>query len=484
MGPGGEILRFELHSGDSATYVWSSHLARFAALTPVEKKSVPKFLASISNGVAVWETPAEFRAFATMVHEVAHYFQDLTTGIGTWDFLKRRDNLRTRLSYLRAAQEKQAIGETRLMRSLISMAQEKDRELNTECVFVPISEFPSERREKLQKGMSACIGKEAPEDDVVPFLVENMLESEAAMATFSTIRNLKVSDEQWEIAKDNNQLWSFASMPEVYTHTVSLLMAIFEHWMGGTMAELRQEYGPAAFEIFHQLMTFIIDLCWAYPDPDYFRDSGVQHHEFDPGLKLMRLLARLQRGNAEEAAAFQSAVLKEKDFDKAEAILLANCGFTYIPARKIYAAWSGYLEKLCQSDDDRLLKSRKHICDLRQKHTYEMAGKRLGHFVTAHIDLHYVANGIQSYWTSPAFLDDDYKFVMADLLRFNRDLAIADYLVGTTAFVCPWAEARICDAAKDSCRMGITMPEQFPEAHECSVRHALESARFNLRRLQ
>ena len=476
------VLPFELHSGTSATYAWSSHVARFATLTPVERKAIPKFLGSISSGVAVWESAAEFRAFATLVHEVVHYFQDLTTGMGTWDFLKRRENAAQSLWFLREAQGQQARGNIRSVRDMFSLAQDKVKELNSKCVYVPTSDFPPERREKLRQGMSACVGKEAPAEDVVPFLVENMLESEAAAVTFSTIRDLRMTDEQWEIARDNGQLWLLGEMPDVYTHTIGLLEGIFEHWMGTPMDELRKEVVDA----FQTLAVFLIDLCWAHPDPEYFEDTGVDDSQYEPGLKLMRLLVRLQRATSAEAEAFQGALWKERDLDKAEALLIANCGFAYLPVRQVYERWCGYLGKLCQSDDNRLLKARSHVCERRKEHADGMVIKRFGYFFDAQIDLHYMANnGIQSWWTSPNAVDpDEIKMVFADLMSLNRDLGIIDYLVGGGAFVCPFAEARTCDAARDTCKTGITMAGQFPETKICLIRKFLESNRLPLGRFQ
>jgi len=413
------------------------------------------------------------------MHEIAHYFQDLTTGMGAWDFLQQRSNVAKCYGYLQAAQSVEIPG---VREAMILAAQEQMKSLSSECAFVPIRDYPVEFKQRLQDKISTAIGKRLPEEDMAPFLVENMLESEAAAVTYSAIRDLGMTDEQWEIAKDSSSLWLLAGMPEPYRHTFELIAAIFERWMGGSMSELREQYGRGVVDFFDRLMIFVIDLCWAFPDPDYFRDSGVQRCEYEPGLKLARLLVRLQTMTSTEAGIFQQALVN--DIDKAEELLIAKCGFSYRSARQVYQAWSRFLEKVSESDDNRLLRARREVCELRAKQPALVWDKHLANFLDAKIDLHYMADGIQTYWTSPHFLDpDETSIVVADLMSLNRDLLMADYLTNRSSFVCPMAESRICDAATETCKTGITDPKQFPETKVCSVRRSAELNQIPLGRL-
>jgi hypothetical protein len=476
-------MSFELHSGASGTYVWSSHVTRFASLTPVEKQSIPKYLASFIEGVAPWHTAAEFRAFVTMVHEVAHYFQDLTTGMGMWDFLKQRDNAAKYFGFLREAKAMEDCGELVLMRLLVSQAQDLVGKLSSECVFVPTRDYPAERRAKLQAGMGAILGKPVSDEDAAPLLVENMLESEAAAVTFYAVRNLGMTDEQWEIARDNGSLWSVDKMSPLYTETFQTFLSIFERWMGAPIDELRQHYGEWITNLFYRILILMLDLCWAYPDPDQFANGCADRSDYDPGLKLMRLLAGMQNMNSAEAGEFQQAM--SNNLDAAEALLIAKCGFSYPPAQEVYRGWAAYLDKLRRLDDNRLLRAYREACEVRQKDPDLLRNKHLGGFFSAHIDLHYMANGIRTFWTSHHFLEpDETGFVIVDLMSLNRELRLTDYLTGRTPFICPLAEARICDAARDTCKTGITTPEQFPAPKECSVRNSLVTNGLPLRRLQ
>src|SRR6476659_8349610 len=83
----------ELHAGQIANYRWSSHLARFGRLAILESKSFAKILAAFSAGFAPWTDDVEFRSIVAMIHEIAHYLQDVTTGIGNWDFLARSETM-------------------------------------------------------------------------------------------------------------------------------------------------------------------------------------------------------------------------------------------------------------------------------------------------------------------------------------------------------------------------------------------------------
>lgn len=474
-------MSFALHSGSSGTYVWSSHIARFASLTPVEKQSIPKFLASFSNQVAPWHTPAEFRAFVTMVHEIAHYFQDLTTGVGIWDFLKQRQRAAESFGFLREANTLKENGKLLPMGWFVSEAERSVRQLSSECVFVPTREFPAERKANLRTGMAAALGKPVSDEDIAPLLVENMLESEAATVTFFAVRNLGMTDEQWEIAQDNGSLWAVDQMSQLYTETFQAILGIFEHWMGESVGDLLKHYGHGVVSVFYQILILMIDLSWAHPDPDHFAD-GRGRGDYDPGLKLIRLLVGMQRMTSVEAAEFQQAILD--NLDVAEGLLIAKCGFPYEPARDVYRGWAVYLDKLRQSDDNRLLRAYRELCDVRQTDPDLVRGKHLGNFFSAHIDLHYIANGIRTYWSSTHFLDpDEMQMVIADLLSLNRDLRASEYLIGQASFVCPMAEAKMCDAARDTCERGITAPEEFPPIKECRVRNSLVTSGLPLRKL-
>jgi hypothetical protein len=65
-------------------------------------------------------------------------------------------------------------------------------------------------------------------------------------------------------------------------------------------------------------------------------------------------------------------------------------------------------------------------------------------------------------------------------MQYNRDLALIDYYFDTGQFICPFAEANVCDAALAACRAGLTKPNQFPQTSDCLVRHSLETAGFKM----
>jgi hypothetical protein len=115
-------LSWELHSETAAKYAWNSHLTPFAALTPVEKQSIPRFLAALFQGVAFWNTNADFRAVAALIHEVVHWLQDTSTGTGHRDFLTRRHGIGVAFNCLKQAADALASNESLSARVLRGVA--------------------------------------------------------------------------------------------------------------------------------------------------------------------------------------------------------------------------------------------------------------------------------------------------------------------------------------------------------------------------
>ena len=56
-------------------------------LAPATAKTVIDEVASYAAGALDFETAAHGRAVLSFMHELVHYFQDLTTGVGHWDHL-------------------------------------------------------------------------------------------------------------------------------------------------------------------------------------------------------------------------------------------------------------------------------------------------------------------------------------------------------------------------------------------------------------
>src|SRR4051794_40897000 len=74
-----------------ANYKWSSSLTWFSALTNPDKRTAIDILAHMSANTAPWKTDLDFRTAISFSHELVHYYQDMLTGVGHWDFITHRN---------------------------------------------------------------------------------------------------------------------------------------------------------------------------------------------------------------------------------------------------------------------------------------------------------------------------------------------------------------------------------------------------------
>jgi len=474
----------QLHAGTAGNYRWGSHLTRFSFLGPVNSHTLPRTLAGSIESQASWNSNVELRESLVIMHETVHYFQNLLTGTGYWDSEVMRRRVPEALGHARA--------ERRIARSIPGEAARRKNRIQSErnmkegiddLIFLPNRSLPRRRKEQIGDAVAACTGKREMPGDLAGLWIENILEAEAVSNVLLQTLGTKSTDRQREIWRENSFLSDPSRMQDRYQSTIVLVAGIFEHWMGSTFPEMEATYGRTPIYIFfYRLLATLIDIACAHPSPTLLEKLAQPMYEFDPGLKLIRLLASLQHFTRSTAAEFQKA-LGDKDYAEAERILLEGIAFDYPHSETIYKDWAEYFASQMSVSDDRLIRLRAHCCRMRIDNPGCGASKSLGWLVACEIPLFYLTpGGLQSYGFSADHFDAaEEPLFLADLLKVNRDLGLWEYFMGSGKFVCPLAEAQSCGGMTATCASGIERDAQFPGATCCSVRRSLEQAGFLLR---
>jgi hypothetical protein len=474
----------QLHAGTAGNYRWGSHLTRFSFLGPVNGHTLPRTLAGSIESHASWNSNVELRESLVIMHETVHYFQNLLTGTGYWDSEVMRRQVPQALGYARAERRLASVvsGEAALRKNRSQTRRWMKKGIE-ELIFLPNRSLPRRRKEQIGDAVAACTGKRENQRDLTGLWIENILEAEAVANVLLQTLGTQATDRQREIWRENNFLSNPDRMQGRYQATIILVAGIFEHWMGSTFPELEATYGRTPIYIFfYRLLALLIDIACAHPSPTLLKKLAQPMYEFDPGLKLIRLLASLQHFTKSTAAAFQKA-LGDKDYVEAERILLAGIAFDYAPTGEVYKDWAEYFTAQMSESDDRLVRLRAHCCRMRIDNPGCGASKSLGWLVVCKIPLFYLTpDGLQSYgFSAEHFEPAEEPFFLADLLKVNRDLGLWEYFMGSGKFVCHLAEAQSCNGMTATCASGIVRDAQFPGATCCSVRRSLEQAGFVLR---
>ena len=470
----------ELHAGQIANYRWSSHLTRFGRLAILESKSFAKILAAFSAGFAPWTDDVEFRSIVAMIHEIAHYLQDVTTGIGNWDFLARSETMGLVFYLLKQRYAFIAANEFRLARPYQQLLDNELNELRDKLVFVDKLRLPEPRKALLAKKISQVIGAAVSVDRIGPYLLENLLEADAVATTMKVLLRFESTDKEWEFATDNVSLWRLGDMPEVYTESLVDFLAIYERWMGDPLAEQRHQSKQSPLAIFLGLFSFLVDIACAYPSPAFFASTEKDRAEFEPGLKYFRLLVSMQRFNPQQVQRFWDGYHSDH-LSETETALLENCAFPYPTTGDIYSDWAQYLAQKRASDDSRLLKMREQNSLYRAAHPDSGRCKALHSLLENKSHLIYVrSGGMVFHGTSGDFFDEKERgFYFADVSKINRDMALSEYLVHSKLFICPLAEMNVCTAVTEQCTQGLSNAQEFP-IDGCLIRKAVETSGISL----
>jgi hypothetical protein len=461
---------FRLPNGAVADYHWGSLIPRFSSRAPVDTRTLVNILSAATHGLGSWSTNAEFREVIAFEHEIVHYFQDMLTGVGHWDFLKRREyhrgllGLARQLSYL----------DEGLLPYKIDAAVALKQELLNEIIFVPNAKLSENRRNEIVREFTALPHQVLNEEKRIEELlfVENIFEAEAVATVALRILNLSMNEVQGEIALQQKDLFVPSYMDEQYNLTLSLIFRSMDNVFGGDWNE-EQKRGYLIIQ--YKVACFFIDLACAHPSPQLAARGLLSKYDYEPGIKMARLLNVFLHLSDKNRKQFFASLLRDEDFIGAEKIILQDSDYGYQASEQIYADWVDLFSKILTVDDNYIIKLRKRACQMRIS-SFNVGKKSLDSVIKYQLPMFfYNQSGINSYRTSMEDLDPtEGTILFADLMKNHRDIALIDFFFETGRFICPLAEGRICKVSIPACSSGITSLDQYPLSPDCTVRHSLQ----------
>jgi hypothetical protein len=411
-------------------YEWGSLLLRTERIaTPSGVATVPPVDAIMRNRGS-WENQLGFVALIALLHELAHFAQDLYTGIGHWDFLVRETYVREGLEHALNIPGDETAREER--------ARQLDVDLEKRLIWLPESKVDLARRGR-NLVFAALSGGSIPDGE--PLLTDSLLEGEAAVTVFRFVSALEQGDLQKQIADENEALFDPPRMGAKYSASRTHLTSCLEAALPGLTAT------PEMAEFCDYLFLLLVDLASAQPPPVHEPSPSLR-----PELKFQTLVQVVAALSSESMTALIEDVFSFR-FSAAESRLTRNIPW-WTPVRDVYSAWLEYFR------DNAEASMYPHIYDLRAKACEHRATSpdlcvvkvprrlpMLPWLVITPMGLHF--GGI--------FEDHALFWEIADeIFRFNAEWGAVDLLLRRKELVCPWGEARLlCAAQQPVCTEGI-----------------------------
>jgi hypothetical protein len=478
--------KLKLPSGGKADYAWGSLMPRFnPTFVQVNKRTFMDSAVHLNDNLARWKTSDEFSETIGYLHELVHYLQDVSTGVGCWDHWQRDQTLGMSLTLARdysGFMGSRPYGEERLQ------DWEKD------FLFVPRDALPEKRRVELIQRFAKTISCDYRPGDEQPACIECLLEGEAVATVFLQMLNIRETERQHEIRRDFASLYHPDEMPDDYVATLEQIQGSLVQLVGPDDVE---QMPPAQLQWFirviYKVATFLIDLSFAHPSPFLLDRVGHNRYEYEPGIRLFRLLKALWASatNSDESADMSQFLeaLDGNDVRRMEDVLLRNCDFPYCESEAVYDDWRELFQQQMQDDDNRLLQLRRYCCEVRLNKPASCVTKSLSSILDTQIPILALTGKDYAAITShPDLLQtQDRMEWLLDLMANKRDMELREFFFSSGTFVCPFAEAGLCQVATNACRQGITSFSEFPAwdaqkppNQSCGVRGDLEEAGFDL----
>lgn len=462
----------KLESQGLATYKWGRSritLSRFSSYR--DRKYLVRVLAGLTQGVGVWENQAEFRAFVALAHEMVHYFQDISTGVGHWDYIQRSAFIPRILTDFLVS--------TWLSGEAMELKKSTE-EMLQEFSSISLYNVYDLRSERALTSIRALIGQyenyQAGEEE--DYTVPRLLELDAVLGVWSLISGLKTSSLGAEIAAQNSQLYWPFRMREEYSETFKQMLSAFLTMQGIGTADVDENHEEMsrAISVFKAMMPVLIDLSLAYPPPSYFDDKPDDRRHFEPGIRLIRLMHSLQRE-------VQLSISQSSDL-----VVLIDEGtrrtpeYCYPPVTEIYNLWVEFFEG--RGVDDPVGDWRREISQERSSSPSNFAYRRIYDFALRDVPLFIEMPELQSdvIYQTARLIGEQGPDLYWTIKAIDRDMSLAELFLsrGGVPYVCPLASGGRCEVAVEACRKGIPRLAALPQSAGCSLRSGLESSGFNL----
>jgi hypothetical protein len=248
-------------------YHWLTLTIDFGPFAEVDKFDFYKVLTTLTKyGIVcdttdrvLWQHELAFRSYVVIFHELVHLQQDLTTGLGAWDWA----HVEEKLPQLRHASKCTADGEECGRSKMLYGGRVETIEDQEKYVCASL-EF-----------MFGALGKELFQT----VTIESILEAEAVASTYIHLQASVFADLDEEHVSCAHDVFHPASLPPIYS-------TVLQHFVN-VVANSQLRTDPASDIVCACILTaFSCDLSLAIPPPDVVSQSGYSQWEFDPRLTL------------------------------------------------------------------------------------------------------------------------------------------------------------------------------------------------------
>lgn len=453
----------ELHNQALASYGWGTyHITLSRASAYAEQRYLGQALASLSNGVGAWRNGGEFRALVSLLHETAHYQQDISTGIGHWDYITRKkfrdqalDSYRS-FTWIRGPE---FLAEGRAHLSALGKSS----------VFNVYPQRADDASQSIRSTFQDLDNYNQGEE--LLWTVPRLLELDAVMSAWASVKSLGMSEEAKLISKAFENIFNPFKMPEEYSETFLACLRAFVS-MNGLDAESSRDNLGEVLDFFQMVLPIFLDISMAYPPPSYFGADEAKRSHFEPGIRLVRIVRQAQRaekfmadGENDILAAVDEATRHTEEFE-------------YPPVGQVYTDWVKFIDD--RGEDDPVLSWRKEMCQRRVAGPSHFVARQFGGFVQHDLPLFVDLPGDRVYmYMTRRLMIDGGSDLFWTLQALDRDFSLIDLFLGTGKkhFKCPMAD--VCKVAEAKCRK-IPDLTALPGSEECTTRSGLLRAGFNL----
>jgi hypothetical protein len=427
----------------------------------LDNATIPSILAALTNNVALWSDESEFTRYVGILHECAHCLQDLTTGVGLWDFFLSLARTPDLLLEMRLASWGTPFGTPVGPEHSARYRQWLDHG------FVPQSAAVRKRRQEHLAARAALDPNIGQLGDLAPFSIERLLEADAVIQVHMGLTHLKMGAEEQRLMLQNRPLWSPLDMADAYQGVYHDVIDLCRRW---AVAD-GEAPGVSTVSAGMLVTAFLLELSLAHPSEPALSAAGLDVLDHDPGLKFLLLLSAFGSLSTEQTEALGIA-LQAGQLDEAERLLLARCAIPYMRSADIYQDWLTRLEDLGARRGDGRIELRLRALRQRVKNPGSYLFKSMTTFFEFGLPLIIVANG-EFILTS---MNPDYTIgkarweLIADVVRERSTQQFLFSVYEGIPFHCSHAEFGTCDARTDACRAGLAHPREFPPAPGCRMR--------------
>lgn len=442
-----------------AEYLWGRHTVVLPPGSQLAGDLFPQVVASVLNDKLLARNDAEFREYVGVVHELTHCLQEVTTGLGMWDLLAREDMVSRVLEKARDASygmdsqpSVEALGREYRGRSIVNtIGWGDDQE-------VPL----------LQRKLAGLVT-----GDVSHFKVVDLLEADATLSAYQTIRSMKAGVAQLEIRRRNQDVFSPHRSPHAKTYSD----------IAWSFAPETEEDPVKVQRVFEVLGPILMDLSFAVPPPAYLVSHGLDRDDFHPGVRLVRMLAALHRSGAgaEEMGDIVKDSRRLYSFMEEECRVTPH--MTYPPVAEIYQAWFDTFTQL--SARARHLRGTSawlaSLVEQRLNHEYPVWSRSPAIIVHLQIPFSMHAGTVKGLLQLFSFsASEEGKLLYLESKDRRLHEAISHYILGMQpAFCCPRAMREDgCPAQTEACFEGIKRLRELPTSNDCLAYKELDRIQF------